>query len=67
MKIGDLVVASYYRPTGESWYEEMYDTQNAAVVMKVEETNRGQVWVQIIYDNKSHIVMKEHLKVVSPL
>ena len=67
MKPGDLVVATYYRPTGEGWYQEMYDTHSAAVVVNVEETNHGQVWVQLIYDNKSRIVMKEHLKIVSLL
>ena len=67
MKIGDLVRCSYYRPTGEGWYQEMYDTQSMAVVVNLEETNRGQVWVQLIYANQSRIVMKEHLKVVSLL
>tara|TARA_R110002020_G_scaffold16551_1_gene58447 strand:- start:265 stop:402 length:138 start_codon:yes stop_codon:yes gene_type:complete len=45
----------------------MYDTQSVAVVVNLEETNRGQVWVQLIYANQSRIVMKEHLKVVSLL
>jgi len=67
MKTGDLVVATYYRPTGADWYQDMYDTQSPAVVVSVEETSRGQTWVQLIYANKSHIIMKEHLKVVSPL
>jgi hypothetical protein len=67
VQVGDLVVATYYRPTGADWYRDMYDTQSAAVVVSVEETNRGQIWVQLIYANKSHIIMKEHLKVVSSL
>lgn len=67
MQVGDLVVATYYVPTGKGWYQEMYDTQSVAVVVNLEETNRGQVWVQLIYANQSRIVMKEHLKVVSLL
>ena len=64
MKIGDLVVATFEAREPTSWYKQLYDSQEAAVVIETSVDNLDHM-VWIYYRGGRRLCQSTNLKIVS--
>ena len=63
MKIGDLVVATFKAVEPTSWYKQLYNTQEPAVVIDTGIDHDHMVW--IYYRGGHRLCAATNLKIVS--
>ena len=63
MKIGDLVVATHKAVEPTSWYKQLYDSQEAAIVIEAGIDHDHMVW--IYYRGGRRLCALTNLKIVS--
>ena len=63
MKVGDLVVATFKAVEPTSWYKQLYNTQEPAIVIDTRIDHDHMVW--IYYRGGRRLCAATNLKIVS--